>query len=134
MFLKHKAIYLLKQTSRSGQLQAQKPHSAIKDTLFPSIPFAVLGIVTAFVFVRCHIYGHKMATVAPGLVSSLFCWLEGLSHVLPPVLYFRPSVPSGFASFTIGLYLNSFFLQAPWIHDLSGSFSGVLFCFLTQLL
>lgn len=85
MFLKHKDIYFLTKTSRSGWFQAHSevPLCHQRHTLHRLLccpqPIDSLHLC-------CHIYGHKMAMGAPGLVSSLFCWLKGFFHVLPPIL------------------------------------------------
>lgn len=113
MFLKHKDIYFLTKTSRSGWYQAHSEvplchqgHTFHRLLCCPQ-PIDCLHLC-------CHIYGHKMAMGAPGLMSSLFCWLKGFFHVLPPILSFRLALLSGFPSFTIvGFYLNSLFLPGP---------------------
>lgn len=72
VFLKHMNVCLLKKSRSSGQSRFHSEAYFCRQRLL-SFSFAVLNILTVFIFVCCHIYGHKMGMTAPRLVFSLLC-------------------------------------------------------------
>lgn len=63
-------VYLKSPEAAGSPSSIQKLISVIKDSFLSPL---LSSILTVFIFVCCHIYGHKMGMTAPRLVFSLLC-------------------------------------------------------------